>query len=91
MTPAARKAAWMIVGAGAAMVASTLIERSLAAGWRAATSDDPPYGLKTRDAGWRHALLWAAASALALGLGEAFARQGAAVGWERLTGKEPPA
>jgi hypothetical protein len=29
---------WMLVGAGAAMIATTVVERSLKAGWRAATS-----------------------------------------------------
>jgi hypothetical protein len=85
-----QKAAWIAVGAGSAMVASSIVERSLAAGWRATTRKNPPATLDARKTGWGEALMWTAASALALGLTQVLARRGAALGWEYATGKYPP-
>ncbi|MEO5589064.1 MAG: DUF4235 domain-containing protein [Gemmatimonadaceae bacterium] len=87
-----RKITWMIVGAGAAMLASSAVEKSLAAGWRAATSKEPPdkTDLPGRS-GWTEVLAWTAASAVAIGLSRVMAKRGAALGWEFATGKEPPA
>ena len=89
---ASQKAGWMIVGAGAAMLASSLVEKSLAAGWKAATSRNPPSTPESPDkTGWREAIAWTAASALAIGLSQVLARRGAALGWEYATGHHPPA
>ena len=86
-----RKATWMIVGAGAAMLASSLVERSLAAGWKRVTSKNPPTKPESpRKSGWSEALVWTAASALAVGLSQVLAKRGAALGWEYATGKHPP-
>ena len=46
-----RKTTWLLVGAGAAMVAGRLVERGLEKGWRAARHEDPPDQLK-RGASW---------------------------------------
>jgi len=87
-----RKVTWMIVGAGAAMVASSLVERSLAAGWKRVTSKSPPARPESpRRSGWTEALAWTAASAVAVGLSQVLAKRGAALGWEYATGKHPPA
>ena len=80
----------MVVGAGAAMLASMIIERSMSAGWRAATSKAPPAKPESLDTSWGDALLWTAASAIAVGIGQVLARRGAAVGWQHYTGKLPP-
>ena len=82
--------AWMVVGAGAAMLASMIIERSMSAGWRAVTSKAPPAKPESLDTSWGDALLWTAASAIAVGIGQVLARRGAAVGWQHYTGKLPP-
>lgn len=82
--------AWMVVGAGAAMIASMIIERSMRAGWRAFTSDDPPAKPESLETKWGDALLWTAATAIAVGIGEVLARRGAAAGWQAYTGKLPP-
>ena len=87
---AKRKVTWMIVGAGAAMLASTLVERSMTAGWRAITSDDPPSKPESPKTGWVPALTWTAASALAIGLSQVLAKRSAALGWEYATGRQPP-
>src|SRR5215217_1058514 len=88
---ASRKVTWMIVGAGAAMLASSLVERALGAGWKAVTSKSPPSKPESpRKTGWSEALAWTAASALAVGLTQVLAKRGAALGWEYATGSHPP-
>ena len=82
---------WMIVGAGAAMIAGNIVERSLGAGWKAVTSKNPPLKPELpRRSGWGEALAWTAASAIAIGLAQLMAKRGAALGWEYTTGKHPP-
>ena len=80
----------MLVGAGASMIATTVVERSLKAGWRAATSEDPPMKPEALTTSWKEAIVWTALSAVVLGLTQTFARRGAAVGWQHFVGKEPP-
>jgi hypothetical protein len=87
---AEQKVMWILVGAGAAMIASNLVERSLSAGWRAITSNDPPSKPESPKTAWNEALAWTAASALAIGLSQVLAKRGAAMGWEYATGKTPP-
>jgi len=81
---------WMLVGAGAAMLAGTLIERSMTAGWRAVTSEDPPVRPESVDTDLSDALVWTAATAVAIGLGQILVKRGAALGWRAYTGKLPP-
>ncbi len=81
---------WMLVGAGAAMLAGTLIERSMNAGWRAVTSDDPPVRPESVDTDLSDALVWTTATAVVIGLGQILAKHGAAIGWRAYTGKLPP-
>jgi hypothetical protein len=84
------KVMWILVGAGAAMLASELMERSMKAGWRAVMSEDPPTNPESLDTGWKEALAWTAMSAIAIGLSQTFAKRGASLGWERALGKRPP-
>ena len=81
---------WVIVGAGAAMIASSLVERSMKAGWRAMMNEDPPKKPENPETGWKEALAWTALSAIAIGLSQTFAKRGAALGWEYAIGKQPP-
>lgn len=89
MNQTSRKAVWMAVAAGSAVLAGAVVERSLDAGWRATTSHEPnrPESLKTR---WKDALLWTALSAILVGVAQVTARRGAALGWRQVTGKKPP-
>jgi hypothetical protein len=86
-----RKTAWMIVGAGAAMVATKLTERGLESGWRRAKHEDPPDDLWKSGESWPKALAWTALSAAAIAAAQLAARRGANAGLKRLTGKRPPA
>ena len=87
---ATEQVTWLIVGAGAAMLASSLVDRSMKAGWRAMMDEDPPKKPEHPETGWREALAWTALSALAIGLSQTFAKRGAALGWEYAIGKQPP-
>jgi hypothetical protein len=66
------------------------VKRALDAGWRAATSEDPPDKPESLKIGWKEALLWTAVSAVVVGVAELTARRGAALGWRQVTGKRPP-
>ncbi len=83
-----RKTTWLLVGAGAAMVAGRVVERGLEGGWRAARNEDPPSG---RSDSWPAALAWAAMSAATVAAVELVARRSAYIGLRRLTGKRVPA
>ena len=85
-----KKAMWMLVGAGSAMVASTAVEHALDAGWRAARDDDPPRDPSMPGFSWPVALMWTVASATAVGVAQLAARRGAAGGWKKATGRKPP-
>jgi hypothetical protein len=82
-----RKATWLLVGAGAAMVAGRLVERGLERGWRAVKHEDPPDSAWDASQGWPAALAWTALSAAAIATVELAARRGAHLGLRQLTGK----
>ena len=86
-----RKTTWLLVGAGAAMVAGRLVERGLNTGWRAVKDEDPPERPWKRGESWPAALAWTALSAAAVATVELVARRGAHIGLKRLTGKRIPA
>ena len=86
-----RRATYLLVGAGAAMVAGRLVERGLDSGWRAWQGEDPPERPWRSDAGWPTALAWTALSAAAVATAELVARRSAHLGLRELTGKRLPA
>jgi hypothetical protein len=89
--PKSRKTAWMLIGAGAAMIATKLTERGLESGWRKVKREDPPEDLWKSGKRWPAALGWAALSGAAIAASQLAARRGANAGLRRLTGKRPPA
>ena len=86
-----RKATWLLVGAGAAMVAGRLVERGLDSGWRALKHEDPPERPWHSNESWPTALAWTALSAAAVATAELVARRSAHLGLRQLTGKRVPA
>lgn len=86
-----RKTTWLLVGAGAAMVAGRLVERGLDKGWRAVRHEDPPDAGRRVQSNWPAALAWTAISGAAVAAVQLAARRGAHVGLRRLTGKRMPA
>lgn len=85
-----KQATWMLVGAGAAMVATKLTERGLESGWRKVRDEDPPGDLWESGGSWPKALAWAALSAATIAAAQLAARRGATAGLQRLTGKRAP-
>ncbi|HEY1951306.1 MAG TPA: DUF4235 domain-containing protein [Gemmatimonadaceae bacterium] len=85
-----RKATWLLVGAGAAMVAGRLVERGLDSGWRALKHEEPPEKPWRSDESWPQALAWTALSAAAVAAAELVARRSAHLGLRQLTGKRVP-
>ena len=85
-----RRATYLLVGAGAAMVAGRLVERGLDRGWRAWQGEDPPERPWRSDASWPTALAWTALSAAAVATAELVARRSAHLGLRELTGKRLP-
>jgi hypothetical protein len=86
-----RQTMWMLVGAGAAMVATKLTERGLESGWRKVKHEDPPGDLWSGEGSWSKTLAWAALSAATIAAAQLAARRGATAGLQRITGKRPPA
>jgi len=85
-----RRTAWLLVGAGAAMVAGQLVERGFDSGWRAWKQEDPPEQPWRGDS-WPQALAWTALSAAAVAAAQLVARRSAHLGLRQLTGKRMPA
>ncbi len=88
-TKDSRRTTWLLVGAGAAMVAGRLMDRGMEQGWRALKDEDPPSF--SRGDSWTKALGWTALSAAAIATVELVARRGAHLGLRQLTGKRAPA
>jgi len=86
-----RRTAWLLVGAGAAMVAGRLMERGMESGWRAWKHEDPPEKLWRSGENWPQALAWTALSAAAVATAELVARRSAHLGLRQITGKRIPA
>lgn len=84
-----RRTTWLLVSAGAAMVAGRLIERGLDSGWRAWKNDEPP-SFKRGDS-WGKALAWTALSAAAVATADLVARRSAHLGLRQLSGQRAPA
>src|SRR5205085_2364449 len=90
ITATPQKVLWFAVGASSAMLAGAVVERSLKAGWKAATSKEPPDDPASLKTEWKDALLWTTLSAVAVGVAQLTAKRGAALGWRQVTGKRPP-
>lgn len=85
-----RQSMWALVGAGSAILASAVVERSLDAAWRAVNDEEPPMDPGLPSFTWPRALLWTAASGTAIAVAQLVARRGAVAGWKRVTGRKPP-
>jgi hypothetical protein len=86
-----RKTTWLLVGAGAAIIAGQVVERGLDSGWRAVNHEDPPERPWRRGESWPAALAWTALSAATVATVQLVARRSAHLGLKRLTGKRMPA
>ena len=90
MAEAAGKIGWKIVAAAFAVPMGIAVRKAVETGWRKAKHDDPPKNPAAPGTAWSEALIWAAASGLAVAAARLLAARGAAATWKSLTGKLPP-
>ena len=90
MTGAAGKIGWKIVAAAFAVPMGIAVRKAVETGWRKAKHDDPPKNPAAPGTAWSEALIWAAASGLAVAAARLLAARGAAATWKSLAGKLPP-
>ncbi|OAA28749.1 Protein of unknown function (DUF4235) [Frankia sp. EI5c] len=81
---------WKVVGGAATALAGTAASRAVTVAYRRIRKTDPPKNPADPDTAWPEAIVWAAASGLAVGLGRLAAERTAARGWVRATGSLPP-
>jgi hypothetical protein len=84
------KIVWKIVAMAFAVPTGIAVRKALDTGWRKARHDDPPKNPAAPGTQWSEALLWAAASGIAVAAARLVAARGAAATWKSLTGKLPP-
>ena len=87
---AQRRVAWGIVAAGAAYAASLATETLIDKGWEKARGKRAPRDPLARGTSWPALIGWAAATAAVVGVSQIVAQRGAAAGWRRVVGSEPP-
>ena len=87
---AAGKLGWRIVGTLSGFAAARVTRAALDRGWRGTRGTAPPRNPAAPGTSWPEALVWAAASGLALALSQLIATRGAAAAWEHSTGHLPP-
>jgi hypothetical protein len=66
------------------------MRKALETAWRTTKHDDPPKNPAAPGTEWSEALMWAAASGIAVATARLVAARGAAATWKSLTGKLPP-
>jgi hypothetical protein len=86
----ARRAAWGVVAAGTAYVASRGAQVALARGYEAARGKEAPPDPLEPGTSWRAVIGWSIATAVVVGLVQVFAQRAAAEGWTYATGHRPP-
>ena len=85
-----RKLTWMAVGTGSAMAVGALVDRALEGSWRLAMDEDPPSDRDIVTDRWVQVLLWSVVTGMVVSAAQLLAKRGAAVGWQRVTGRRPP-
>jgi len=81
---------WLAVSGVAALLSRRLAGRALDGAWRTLAHDDPPGRDGARSAGFGRALAWTVGSAVVLSAADFLVREGAAAGWRRWRGEDPP-
>ena len=90
MAGAAGKIGWKIVALSFAVPTGIAMRKALETAWRKTKHDDPPKNPAAPGTEWSEALMWAAASGVAVAVSRMVAARGAAATWKSLTGKLPP-
>jgi hypothetical protein len=80
---------WRAVGAVAGLGAGLAARKFLEGTWRATRGQDPPANPASSQTTWSEALVWAAASGVAVAVFRLVAQRGAAEAWRAVTGDYP--
>ena len=81
---------WMAVGAGSAMAAGAAMSGLIEGGWRLARNEEPPIDPEAPATSWGKAVAWTALTGVLVSVAQMAARRGAAMAWQRTTGRRPP-
>ncbi len=82
---------WKVVALASGAAAGAATRAALHAGWRRARGTDPPANPASPRTSWPEALIWAAASGVAMAVTRLVAQRGAAEAWRARTGSYPTA
>ena len=84
-----RRLLWKVVGLASGAAAGAATRAALHAGWRRARGSNPPANPASPSTSWSEALIWAAASGVAMAVTRLVAQRGAAEAWRAKTGSYP--
>ena len=80
---------WKIVALASGATAGAATRAVLHFGWRRAKGSEPPANPASPRTSWPEALIWAAASGVAMAVTRLVAQRGAAEAWKARTGSYP--
>jgi NADPH:quinone reductase-like Zn-dependent oxidoreductase len=85
-----RRLLWKAVGSVSGIAAGSATRALLRAVWRRTRGGDPPTNPASPSTRWSEALIWAAASGIAMAVTRLVAQRGAAEAWKARSGSYPP-
>jgi NADPH:quinone reductase-like Zn-dependent oxidoreductase len=85
-----RQLIWKAVGSLSGVAAGAATRAVLRTSWRRTRGGDPPSNPAAPGTRWSEALIWAAASGVAMAVTRLVAQRGAAEAWRAGTGSYPP-
>ncbi|MDQ3896546.1 MAG: DUF4235 domain-containing protein [Actinomycetota bacterium] len=80
---------WKVVALASGAAAGAATRALLHVGWRRAKGSEPPANPASPSTTWSEALIWAAASGVAMAVTRLVAQRGAAEAWKAGTGSYP--
>ena len=84
-----RRILWKVIGSLSGVAAGSATRALLRAAWRRTKGGDPPTNPASPSTRWSEALIWAAASGVAMAVTRLIAQRGAAEAWKASTGSYP--
>lgn len=81
--------AFKVLASGAAIAAGLAVRQGLEKGWERVSGRKPPRNPGSPLTDWREAMIWAAATGIAVGVGRVLGRRLLTTGWRRFRGRLP--
>ena len=85
-----KRVLWKVVGTVVGILSGMATRTVLRSVWRKVRGGDPPTNAAAPGTSWNEALMWAAASGVAMAVTRLVAQRGAAEAWKAETGTYPP-